>query len=306
MTVINTNYSSLEDAWGGNFELPADTVTKKSKKNKKDDGLSGQSDPLCGLYNKRYRKLKKPYGKKSSYPLDDEYVNRYSVYKGDDRTNYYGYRDDDFNKLSNPSRQSTNLLTIDPNEDDDYRCVNVNAIPVEKYDNNKTHRKKDKKEKKDIAHKVRFIEPEDEDDLYLQNAVSQEEYADDDADADGADDYIEQNTTFEDVVSKNTKFDRIYSNVYDETDDEVTNEDDLIKITKTTKTESEDEDSYLINKELERKSQLVKVQTDISGDVMNNSKERNYLDFVIYLLSGFILIFMMEQFIQIGIQMRVR
>jgi len=53
MTVINTNYSTLEEAWGGNF-------TKKKKKVK---------DPLCELYAKKNLKAKKPFYDQSNDPV---------------------------------------------------------------------------------------------------------------------------------------------------------------------------------------------------------------------------------------------
>lgn len=296
MTVINTNYSSLEDAWGDNFNV--NTGTKKHRKSKKETAVSS-SDPLCELYGKRYRKIKKPYGSKSSTPLDDEYVHRYNVYKGDDRRHYYGYDDDDYSKLMDSSRQDTNLLIVDPKNDAEERCVDVNAIPMKRSSRNASKSKSSRK--RASTRKVRFIEPEDEDDVYLQNAItsSQEEDINDDVDLG------EHTTTFdEEMDSKRTMFDRIYSNVYNESEDETeVLEEDSVNVD-SIDTE-DDEDLKLIAKEVKRKSQVAKART---GEFMedDNNKERNYLDFIIYILSGFILIFMMEQFIQIGIQMRLR
>ena len=296
MTVINTNYSSLEDAWGDNFDVSA--VTKKHRKSKKDTETSS-SDPLCELYGRRYRKIKKPYGTKSSTPLDDEYVHRYNVYKGDDRRHYYGYDDDDYSKLMDSSRQDTNLLIVDPQNDANERCVDVNAIPMKRSSRNIS---KSKSSRKKTTRKVRFIEPEDEDDVYLQNAItsSQEDGMNDDVD-------LSERTTFdEEMASKRTMFDRIYSNVYNESEDEtdVLGEDDA-NGTNLDSIDTEDDDLKLIAKEVRRKSQVAQART---GEFLedDNNKERNYLDFIIYILSGFILIFMMEQFIQIGIQMRLR
>lgn len=299
MTVINTNYSSLEDAWGDNFDMTAGT--KKHRKSKKDT-TSQSSDPLCELYGKRYRKIKKPYGTKSSTPLDDEYVHRYNVYKGDDRRHYYGYDDDDHSKLMELSRQDTNLLIVDPENDANERCVDVNAFPMKRSSRNASKSKSSRK--KTASRKVRFIEPEDEDDVYLQNAItsSQEEDVNDDVDV------SEHTTTFdEEMVSKRTMFDRIYSNVYNESEDEteVLEEDGTNGTTFDSVDTEDDDDLKLIAKEVKRKSQVAQSRT---GELQWNehNKERNYLDFIIYILSGFILIFMMEQFIQIGIQMRLR
>jgi hypothetical protein len=51
MTVVNTNYSTLEEAWGTNF-----VNNKGSKKKKK-----FVQDPLCDLYAKKSLRMRKPY-----------------------------------------------------------------------------------------------------------------------------------------------------------------------------------------------------------------------------------------------------
>ena len=51
MTVVNTNYSTLEEAWGTNF-----VNNKGSKKKKK-----FVQDPLCDLYAKKNLRMRKPY-----------------------------------------------------------------------------------------------------------------------------------------------------------------------------------------------------------------------------------------------------
>jgi len=53
MTVINTNYSTLEEAWGGNFNK---TKKKKTK------------DPLCELYAKKNLKARRPFYDESNEP----------------------------------------------------------------------------------------------------------------------------------------------------------------------------------------------------------------------------------------------
>jgi hypothetical protein len=307
MTVINTNYSSLEDAWGENFD-----EVKKPRKSKKNTAplapLSG-GDPLCELYNKRYRKIKKPYGQKSSTPLDDEYLHRYNTYKSNDRRNYYGYQDDTYKKRMDPSRQSTDPLLIDPTDEDGV-CIDVNAMPPlnssKKSRGKKTH------------NKVRFIEPEDEDDVYLQNAVVSSRG--DDGNGSGGIDGPQ--TNFKDAISnRKSTFNRIYSNVYDETDDEMDGDldgaldDDLngnieeegALVSSMVDTEEEESDCKLIMEELRKqtKKAICRPPLQYPETSTEHSRERHYLDFIIYILSGFILIFMMEQFIQIGIQMKM-
>lgn len=69
MTVLSTNYSSIEDAWGF---LNPELQPKKSKKEKKN------KDPICELYNSR--------GNQSLYTDADlvSYVNKYDQYNKSD------------------------------------------------------------------------------------------------------------------------------------------------------------------------------------------------------------------------------
>lgn len=249
MTVINTSYTSLEDAWGSNFDLEHNNKKQKKKKSK--------PDPLCDLYAKRYRKAKKPYSSKY------EYVDKYRSYnKERDEANYFGYGDNnEFTKIVNPERQKTSFLTLD-DELLDEQCIDVNNIP----------KKKTNKKKK----KVHFdLKPEDEDDVYLQKAVNEE-----------------SEFHFDDIVNTNQKsFEKIYSNVYEESDDEIDEE-----------IYEESEDSPLIEEELKRSTYI----NSLRENNINNTfvDERQYLDILIYILSGIILIFMMEQFIQIGMRLK--
>jgi len=77
MSFINITYSTLEDAWGENFD-----TSKKAKKSKK----TRATDPLCALYSKRYDKIEHPYDKRpvqrSPPPIAKEKYRK-----------YYGYSD---------------------------------------------------------------------------------------------------------------------------------------------------------------------------------------------------------------------
>lgn len=254
MTVIYTPYTSLEDAWGSDFNKP-----DKKKKTKK----SGKSDPLCDLYSKRYKKIRKPFYAKDSDMLENDYFNKVHSFNGaKDLNMYYGYKDDDFSRLVNEERQQTNNMIID----EEGQCIN-------------THPKKAKKKK------VRFmIEPEDEDDVYLQQAITNED----------------ESHNFEDVIdtSQQQSFDHIYSNVYEETDDEIIEEESISSskepIGKTL--------SKLIEEEINNNSYVKSLHR--KNDSIPFVDERQYLDLLMYIFSGIILIFMMEQFIQIGIRMK--
>ena len=253
MTVIYTPYTSLEDAWGTNFN-------KKTKKTKK----SSKSDPLCDLYNKRYKKIKKPFHTKDSDMMENDYFNKVHSFNGEKDLNmYYGYKDDDFTRLVNEERQETKNMIIDDN------CIDTNA------------KKKHKKKKK-----VRFsIEPEDEDDVYLQQAITDE-----------------SEQSFEEAIdTQQHSFDRIYSNVYEETDDELIEEESGHLSEEATSKKSL---SQLIEEEINNNTYLKSLRKKNTQDVIPFVDERQYLDLLMYIFSGIILIFMMEQFIQIGIRMR--
>lgn len=78
MSFVNINYSTLEDAWGENFN--------RSKKHKP---KKVEPDPICALYGKRYNKPPPPYARRRredaklapSFETDEEY------------RKYYGYKD---------------------------------------------------------------------------------------------------------------------------------------------------------------------------------------------------------------------
>lgn len=72
MSYYNINYSTLEDAWGENFEHK-----KKTKK----------KDPVCQLYSQRNNKIHKPY--KSVY----ESTHIKPIYTDENQVKYYGYED---------------------------------------------------------------------------------------------------------------------------------------------------------------------------------------------------------------------
>jgi hypothetical protein len=261
MTVINTSYTTLEDAWGPNFDTDHNNKQKKKKKVK--------TDPLCELYGRRYKKHKKPYGGGTGSNKSQTYRS----FAEDDDVLYYGYDDELFTRNVNSERKKSHLLTLD--EDDD-QCIDLSSRSKDNK-NNKTPNKKKKK-------KVRFeVTPEDEDDVYLQQAVNNEV------------DEIE----FDDMIQMDNKkaFEKIYTNVYAETDDEVDQEMDIY---------AESEDSASIEEELRKNPYLNVLQKSSNEEAYKKHfiNERQYLDLLIYNLSGIILIFMMEQFIQIGMRLK--
>jgi hypothetical protein len=281
MTIINTNYTTLEDAWGSNFDK---NVSKKNKRNKKNAAVSSKPDPLCELYSRRLKKARKPYDN-DKYTSDE----KYRAYKGHDRALYYKYDDDDFPSLVNPERQKTSFLTVDDelnamalntdfdeSFDNSNQCIDVNNL---KRVSTATTKRKNKKDKK-----VHFnVVPEDEDDVYLQEAILQEE------------------NPYEEMELSETaqqRYEKIYANVYEETDDEGL-DDKLNDLSITT----ECDDKLLIEEEMRRNAHIQTLQNLLSKQ-NDFTDERQYLDIILYILSGIILIFMMEQFIQIGMRLK--
>lgn len=275
MTIINTNYTTLEDAWGSNFDI---NVSKKNKKIKK--GTASKPDPLCELYSRRLKKAKKPY-ENDKYTGDE----KYRAYKGHDRALYYKYEDNEFHSLVNPERQKTSFLTVD----DELNNMALNTDFDESFDNSNecidvnSLRRVSTSKKKKKNKKVHFnVVPEDDDDVYLQEAILQEE------------------NPYEEELSETAqqRYEKIYANVYEETDDEQLDEkDDLTDIS------AECDDKFLIEEEMRRNAHIQTLR-NLLNKQNDFSDERQYLDILLYILSGIILIFMMEQFIQIGMRLK--
>jgi hypothetical protein len=282
MTIINTNYTTLEDAWGSNFDK---NVSKKNRRNKKSAAVSSKPDPLCELYSRRLKKAKKPYDN-DKYTGDE----KYRAYKGRDRALYYKYDDDEFPSLVNPERQKTAFLTVDDELnamalntdfdevfDNSNQCIDVNNL--KRVSNSNTTKRNTKKDKK-----VQFnVVPEDEDDVYLQEAILQEENP-----------YEEMDLS----ETAQQRYEKIYANVYEETDDEGL-DDKVSDLSITT----ECDDKLLIEEEMRRNAHIQTLRNLLSKQ-NEFTDERQYLDIILYILSGIILIFMMEQFIQIGMRLK--
>ena len=79
MTIINTGYSTLQDAWGEDFNKK-----KKTKKTK--------TDPLCDLYSKQYAKSLPPYTTSKKHTTSPNYPKEFKLNQHD-YDKYYGYSD---------------------------------------------------------------------------------------------------------------------------------------------------------------------------------------------------------------------
>lgn len=270
MTIVNTSYSTLVDAWGEDF---SGSSTKKSKKKNK-------KDPLCGLYSQQYNDTLLPYTNRPKFINSPKYPNKYTLTQ-EDYDKYYGYSD------------------------------------IRKYSRNNTPLKNTVSQRSTIKHNVpvKTTEP-----IYK---VNDDEYFYDNDDAD-ADYYIKnapkKKTKKEKKKKKKIVFDdQIYQNYVDEELEEYPpsymnekqneNEQDDNKIIENVSIDSEDSESDIVSEEDEevREETWVYPEQDISqysyiDKYTDNS--RVYLDFAIYSMSGILIIFMMEQFVQIGINIK--
>lgn len=236
MTVLNTSYTTLEEAWGDDF-------TKKNKKKS-----SQPKDPLCQLYGRKYQKAKKPFLDKSVEVTNGK---NYKTTGMSSRNRYFGYNDENMS------------------DNKESECIQHNK----KRTSVKSKRNSKKKG-------VRFnIETEDDDDVYLYNAIKDEEILNEQ-------DFHDDDIDFEEM--NNVK--QFYDDVYEESDNEdydlPENEDPTVDI---------EEEQVYFNPSSNKKNLYCSNQY---------KDERQYFDLIIYILSGIILIFMMEQFIQIGMRLK--
>lgn len=230
MSFVNINYSTLEDAWGENFN----NKTKKSKVKKV------EVDPICALYGKRYTKAPPPYARRRredrvapTFDTDEEY------------RKYYGYNDARVKKVFSaeiPSGYITeeDLVAPKPRLSKQPRAHRAPRKPV--YVDEPS---------------FQFVEHEDQEDSYaLEEHESNSAPADIDA-------YLS------------------------ESDEEEEHDPEPIKRVSTRPFRGD---------VFEEEEQFIP-RTDII-------RERMYLEMGLFTISGILMIFMMEQFIQIGMKLK--
>ena len=250
MAVINTQYSTLEEAWG----------TEKPTKMKQRE---------CDLYEKSKKGiLRRPHRQntdkelshKNMMLLDDEAMDN------EDYERYHGYSDSrKFSRTSKPlkkhkersskKQKSKKRVTIDPN-------LNSYYEPEEELPRALRPRKITDVEEEDYIYEEVFDEDEDN---YLTQGVRE--------DRDITSGFI----TRKDFIDEE-----------DDQDDYFDIEDEAI--------EEEDESFKRRRKHASSAKKVVKHQ--------NSVDHRQLLDLTIYTMSGIILIFMMEQFVEIGIKIK--
>ena len=79
--MINTNYSTLQDAWGDDFIIKKKSVKKTQRK-----------DPLCELYAHQYKKKVFPYTDRPRKSKTPKYPTQFTLNQ-EDYDKYYGYQD---------------------------------------------------------------------------------------------------------------------------------------------------------------------------------------------------------------------
>lgn len=324
MSYLNINYSTLEDAWGGNFERK-----KKSRGNKSD---------VCDLYNNRNAKIYKPY---KTSPQESTHIA--PIYTEEDYVKYHGYKDGrpysrKTNKLSkydvrvsrNPRKIVSNNYVSDEEEEEDFEEADVQPIIKRSH-----HRKKpfvktpfsyidDESSmnqcypKKPKAKSVRYpivIEQEDDDDGYLSepnvdNTVpdtishAQDSHkgnylyeVDYDDDFDGY---------FKTELSYGAETPECEPSVDIEEEEQYKNKhyNNIVRSALSTagagsRTSGQSRETFSTD---EPTSTAITTRTRRSN--IYSQKEKIHLDLALYTISGIVLIFIMEQFIQIGMKIK--
>lgn len=329
MSYLNINYSTLEDAWGSNFE--------KNKKKKHSD--------VCNVYNKRNStKTLRPY---KSFQ-DSSHIK--PIYEDDNYTKYYGYKDGrPFSRKSNKlskyklkfpyKRPSISNHYISDEEDVDEEYINEEEenIYEESFEpikpiiqsRNTFKRASANKQPTLIRTNFSYIDEEHNDNLtYKQPIVIEEENDDDDYIQEEVSSNLrkrvspafkqqtrrkrtpltqpeEEDEDYFSNIHKNYESDEEFDTylkkpVYDEDDDD----DEYNKIMQSVYEEHTPKrrSKHIADEELEEEEDLdenFKIKTS-----KKKMKERVFLDLMLYTISGIILIFIMEQFIQIGMKIK--
>jgi hypothetical protein len=245
------NYSTLEEAWGENFNKP-----KKSKKQ--------EIDPICKLYNKRLNKVYPPYKISKD---DDEPSYKKVNYIDKNHEKYYGFRD------GRPYSRKYKKITKKPVD------LRVNAYDSEEENDYLTVKKKKQPKKKSYSLPVqqeelpskKFIHP-DEEEFIMNNLIDDEEYVEEESKYISEPKYIESDEEFDDYLDSDEESNEEYQKILQEDVDSEEEEESPFKV---------------INKKKKFKK-----------------NDKHYLDMGIYTISGIILIFIMEQFIQIGMKLK--
>lgn len=233
MTVINTSYSSIEEAWADSYLSPS--LQKKQKKKKTMEKPNQVTDPICDLYEMG-----------SHYPEDDivSYANKF--YDKHEKAKYQ-------KALMRDREKNPKVVEIDVSDDMPYGApTNRNLLVNKQHVDNEDQR----------VNSRRYIDDEDYD-TKVKKIYNYPEIDDDDA-SESSSEYDFNEKPSQKQLRKLPPL----------------NSQERDKILYDT-TEYYDDDGF--QKKVEAFS---------------------YFDLILYILSGIILIFMMEQFVKLGMMIK--
>jgi hypothetical protein len=238
MTIINTYYSTIEEAWG------VDRIDRKKPVKK----------PICNLYENRNKTKTRPYRNNTTNELNYKET-MFANNGNEDYDKYYGYAD--------------------------ARAHSRTTKPL------KNHKEYFKPEdKRRVA-----INPNTNTYMELDDDVYEESYSQD----------------------KNNVVEEEYENIYEETPYEEVyeeNDDNYLTNMRTNATKNVNMNRYVdeeINEEIdEERYDITKAQKQYNNNPshLRNDANKQILDLSLYTLSGVLVIFMMEQFVQMGMKIK--
>jgi hypothetical protein len=337
MSYLNINYSTLEDAWGSNFEK----ANRKKQSN------------VCNLYNNgRKARVEKPY------KTIRESAHIKPIYDEENYVKYHGYKDGNpysrkHNKLSKynlefpyKKRQvpiKSNVYVSDEEQEDYYLIeeeiedyyestkpkvkpqkfkkspplIRTNFSYIDEEDQNDTSNQPivpKRRTKKPIV-----IEEEDENDYILKKQVHssfrnkpkrtirrpfvqpEDDYPPEDIVA-GISHSLDEEEEPED-----DEFESYFKNPMEEQEqDDDDNEEDEAQYASVLRSIYEESINDAVSASWKNKSKKrsTEEEEEFVMPTRKKQQERIFLDLILYTISGIILIFIMEQFIQIGMKIK--
>ena len=309
MSYLNINYSTLEDAWGSNFEKSK----KKSKQNH-----------LCNLYQKRNNRIYKPY----KTVQDSTHIR--PIYEDEDYTKYHGYKDGrpysrKANRLSKYNLEfpykgikKSNVYVSDEEDEPEINeeLYEESFQPIIKPPSTKLQSRTP-----NMVTNYRYIDEEDEN--TSPSPVSRHYVIEEEDDEDDFSPILPRSVPEEyDRYDTNAPIHKQSGSLMKKRIDR-----SFIRRQPVEEEDTDDEfEEYLVSPKVSRRPTIVAEEEDydeimrsLSEEIMTEEEEylpkksmikktktneRVILDIILYTISGVLLIFIMEQFIQIGIKIK--
>lgn len=251
MTVFNTSYSTIEEAWADSYLSPS--LQKKQKKKKNVETSSPMADPICELYE---------MGNNNKYDDSDivSYANKF--YEKHEKARYQ-------NAMMNNREKLPKVVDVDVTDD---------IISGSPYNRDVKKQLAEKMDRKDFPYNYegRYQDRYNEDSKYQTSKYQDSKH----------DDNIRQRRHYDgndDDNDDNEGYNEGYKDDYTEGDNESVD----IMPRKRDKVQYDTREGY-----------------GDDDDFGNKNRSFNYFDIILYIISGVILIFMMEQFVKIGMLMK--